>query len=790
MTELATAVTTAAQSCRTELDRTKNHFTEVGSVWSGKAYDAAYDRVGQDHEQGRKLLVEVEDLPGILQAVASSLDSHRTVLLSKVDDAIGAGLAVGDGWEVSGADTDAVSSHQGLINTAYHELETAISDGATKITEHAEYIRAAGDLLGSGLDVSADRSAAAGARLGEQDGRALADALRDNDTARIDEILSHLPQDVLSTADLQALQDGKDVTVPAELRDYYKEFYQDLGKDGLLSLGDYLDSRNQPGSPTAPAAAATQSAIADGLMMVSNEKIGVALDPTGKLVAPGDYNQLPPDIRKLVSGRLEDADWGKVAPQGPNEFQKSLTDRVKFAGIMSHADQGMPPGTTFGTELGRQGASLAAYLDGKDPHINQWTNGYWRDLTPSGSIDSDGFFNQPGKDALEAAAKRYTELGTSNHEAAYQLLTGKNSHSGVALPSDLSFGAVGNDFRHDGNYDPSKFSAAVLTHEWDDQGKTAAGLYDWIGEHTHDRGRMGDLSRDAFTELPDFFAPHDDAGKLLTQDGKSVFQLNTDAFAKNPELATGLAKTLAPNIDSFAGFNPHGGIENGNAHLATPDAERLLFLAAQSDQGKLYLETSRQTYDAAVIDRMVHGQDPDLVNTPRMLAGVDARIDNAILNAATYQDVHDAIDGYSHQQEIHDTKQKAAEIAKSLVEGATNEAVNKLPGGEIVHSLIGDMRDQGIDSAIEKWNPKPDPVVVQFPRVQDVESSANLDFDDRIIRANGASDAPIPQSVLDVYRDRYGGAYNDLAVTGLATSPEEIDRYVSGGAKVAGGEDK
>lgn len=778
LTDLATTITTANGSMKDQLDKTKKHFSDVHAVWSGKAYDAAYNRVGQDHDQGTKLAGEINNLPGLLQQAASTLDSHRTALLGKVNDAIADGLTVSDRWEVSGTNADKVHSHQDLINSAYHALDAAATDAAKKITDQAEYIRAAGDLLGSSVDVSDDRTAAAGARLGGEDGKELADALRRNDTAAINEILSRMPQGVLSAQDIQDLQNGKNVTVPAEVQDYYKQFYQGLGKDGLLSLNDHLTAETQPGSSTAPAAAAQQTAISDSLMMLSNEKVGTGVDNTGKLISPGDYNQLPTDIRQLVSSRLEDGDWGKLAAKGPNEFQKHLTEEVKFADLMSHGDQGMQPGTTFGTELGRQGASLAAYMDGKDPHINQWINQNWKPITP------DGFFNQPDHHSLDSAAEKYLGLAGSNHESAYQLLTGKNSHTGQPLPADLSFGATSNDYKPNGNYDPSKFGAQVFQHTWDDKGKAASTLVDWVGEHTHDQNHLGDLSRQTFTKLPELLAPHDATGKLLSQDGKSVFQLNTDSFIKNPELATGLAKTLSPNIDSFAGWNEHTTIDNGNAKLATPDAERLLFMAAQSDHGKLYLDTARQTFDHSIIEQMVNGQDPDKVKTPMMMAGVDARITNAEQNAAVYQDLQHVNGNNAHQQNLHDIKQEAADIAKEVAKGASKELVNKLPGGEIVHGIVGKLRDDGYDTAIEQWNPKPDPQSIQVPNPEAVTSRADLDFINRIREAHENSGKIVSDDVIDQYSRDYGNAYNPLAIAGLATTTTDIDKFATGGLLV------
>ncbi|MVU81597.1 hypothetical protein GPX89_30700 [Nocardia sp. ET3-3] len=782
-----------AQTLGDTLDAAARSVDGSYHYWIGNAGDAMRDRHDEIHGDATTVKTALENGATAARNGAKAIDAAKTVLLSKVSDAEGSSFTVSDTGEVK-----ASTGWQQILQYAGDNKATLQASLEHRAEEYQKAIQAALTDCGTADDDAMTAVNNAFANLtttqttppdpkdkvdhaGDQDGTDLANALKNHDQAKIDEILSHMPQNVLSPADIQDLDDGREVVVPADVQDYYKKFYNNLGKDGLISLGDYLDSQNQPGNPNADTAAKEQTAISDSIMMLSNEKIGTGFDSNGNLKSPGDYTQLPTDIRKLVSERLDDADWGKMAGDGPFVFQNRLSDEVKFANIMSHGDKGMQPGTTFGTELGRQGASLAAFMDGKDEHMNQWINQYWKPITP------EGFFNQPDSNALETAANQYVGLAAANHQSAYQLLTGLDCHTGSKLPEDLSFGAVGDAFKHSGDYDPLKFTSETIQHEWDDKGKTAAGLVDWIGEHTHDQGQLGDLSRSAYTKLPDVLAPHDSTGKLLTQGDDSVFKLNTDAFIKNPELATGLAKTLAPNIDSLVGYNPNAsGVENGVAHLATTDAERLLFLSAQSDQGKIYLETSRQLYDHAVIDQIVQGQDPSKIDTTRALAGVDARIDTAILNAATYQDVHNKMEGLTHQQEVQDTKQKAADIAKEVFKGITKEAVDKIPGGDIVHGVVEKMRDDSWDSAIEEWNPKPNAVIAQFPQAENVQATGDFDFDHRITDAN-ASGGNQNQDQVDGYKDRYGTAYNELVKNLLAENPDQINALVDGGYKLQAG---
>ncbi|MFD6395444.1 WXG100 family type VII secretion target [Nocardia sp. NPDC060249] len=786
----------------------KKHMSDVHTKvdatqddWKGDAARAANERALGERLAGNKLATELEDIATAYRTHGSAMDGFRNAAVKAADDYLYQGLNVADDGTVTvpAGKKEVPGPVPGMtIPMSEEQLATYAVEGTTRIkgligqfvAEDIKLAQAAGQEL---VDMIQKANGEYGlgpqdpskyGKSGTDDGKALAEALRTNDTATINEILANMPDNALSDADKEALANGKEIAVPAELRDYYKSLYQDLGKDGLLSLGTYLDTQNQPGLSTAPAAAAAQTTLASGLMMVSNERIGTGFD-NGKLIGAGDYNQLPAGIRNVVSGRLGDGDWGKIAPQGPYDFQNRLKDKVGLADLMSHADSGIQPGTTLGTELGRQGADLAAYVDGKDAHVNQWTNQWWNQAMPDGSIDTEGFFREPDKDTLDATAQKYMDLGTSNPEAAYQLLTGKNSHTGEPLPADLSFGAGGAEYQPSGNYDPSKFTSSVFSHEWEDEGSAASGLYSWVGEQTHEPGRMGDLARDAYLELPEVFAPRDESGMLVAKDGKSVFESNAENFIKNPELATGLSKTLAPNLDSIAGHHETSGITNGIASVSNEDAERLLFLGAHSPDGQLYLETARQTFDLAVINQIANGQDTTPLDTAAMIGGLDARIDNALYNAATNLDVSEASDKFTHANEIYETKQKAAEFATTLISGGTDQAVERLPGGAIVHGIVGEMRDKGMESVVEKWNPEPDPQPVQFPNVETLQGRAWENFRTQLDTANSAGGSQLPTVITDQYRRDYSGAYNDLD-TGFAGNPDRLKQFLAGNTAYIG----
>ncbi|MDR7169838.1 hypothetical protein J2W56_003582 [Nocardia kruczakiae] len=373
LADLGAAIATANNDTfLVNIDNTKKFFTDAGNSWQGVAYNAAYDRVGEDHDQARRVWAYVDDLATAIKTAASDIDSHRTVLIGKVAEASEAGLRVADNWvvcEKEGVAADVITSHQDAINGAFHPFSDAVSTACTKIAEAAELVRAAGDLFGSDLDVN-DASTQSG-RLGDEDGKEAADAAKNGDQAKLDEVASHLPTYVLTPDQIQALSEGKDVpTLPAEVQDYYKHFFNSAGKDGLLALNDHLQEQATatPDHPASTVAASQQRALADGMMAITNEHLGTGTGPDGKLTSAGAYTNLPPDIRQVLSGRAEERN--SDGTPSPNANRQTMLDKARLANLLSKSDPNMVGGTTFSMEAARQGASLANYVDNVDKNTN------------------------------------------------------------------------------------------------------------------------------------------------------------------------------------------------------------------------------------------------------------------------------------------------------------------------------------------------------------------------------------------------------------------------------------
>uniref|UniRef100_UPI003B8A712B TPR repeat region-containing protein n=1 Tax=Rhodococcus sp. TaxID=1831 RepID=UPI003B8A712B len=277
-------------------------------------------------------------------------------------------------------------------------------------------------------------------RLGREDGDALASAAAAGDTAALDRIAGQLPAQGLTAAELDTLAAGGQVgTLPQSVRDYYAELYRAAGKDGVLALGDQLRAQEAGGDPNAGRAL---NSLANGLMVVSNENIGSGYNPDGSLHSPGSYDQLPSDLREVISTRTHGADANAIRYPGESgafaDQYRFHEDTRRLGELLKESEPGYAPGTEFARELTRQAANLAegTALSGADSQLVE----------------------QPMRDYLEVSGR--------NHEAITQLLPGEGS---AQVPLD------------DG-YQRSNTITPLLQFDWSDD-RGAPDLFGWIGEN-------------------------------------------------------------------------------------------------------------------------------------------------------------------------------------------------------------------------------------------------------------------------------------------------------------------
>ncbi|MFD0366340.1 M91 family zinc metallopeptidase [Nocardia sp. GCM10030253] len=145
------AIATANTDFQTHTDQVRTDIQSAQGHWDGAAYWAAYNRIGEDHTEATKLAREVVELAAAMTTGAATLTSHRDVLLGRVADAQEANLSVGDDWVVTqdgDQDADLIAAHQGLINSARTELDTAAGEVARAITAARDAVQAQGGRVG------------------------------------------------------------------------------------------------------------------------------------------------------------------------------------------------------------------------------------------------------------------------------------------------------------------------------------------------------------------------------------------------------------------------------------------------------------------------------------------------------------------------------------------------------------------------------------------------------------------------------------------------------------------
>ncbi|MFD3748201.1 polymorphic toxin type 44 domain-containing protein [Nocardia sp. NPDC058633] len=189
----ATEIRRDSADYEAQLYRMNTHFADIG--WSGKAKDAAGDRVAEHVDEGRKLAIENSEFADALDAGASRLDSERSTVRTKVQEAesdvtAAATFKVSNEWLVE-IDTVEVpinedgprykaiptqkQAHQDAINTAVASLLSAISEFNTAITTNAQEIRTRGNQFGDGNSRESAASPITSQRL--QDAKAELDRL-------------------------------------------------------------------------------------------------------------------------------------------------------------------------------------------------------------------------------------------------------------------------------------------------------------------------------------------------------------------------------------------------------------------------------------------------------------------------------------------------------------------------------------------------------------------------------------------------------------------------------------
>ncbi|MGS2806121.1 TPR repeat region-containing protein [Nocardia sp. MW-W600-9] len=706
LSEWATELETDTQLYETQLARMLIHFQ--GTTWAGAAYDAAADRFVEEHDQGRRLSQEVRDAATALRAADGRLANERRVLLGKVSEAENDAscpvpLKVADNWVVSSARTsgdtltgeqrqtviDKVNAHQATINAAYYSLTGAVSEVGVAITTANQAIRVRGDLLGDGIDAPTEDSKAAD--LGTEDGKALTDYLNTHpesarDPAVLDRIASQLPTQTLTEEQLRILSQGGTVdSLPTEVQEYYRNLYQTAGSDGILALSEHLATAEDSGNTVA---AAQRDALANGMMVISNENIGTGRNPDGTLTNPGSYQNLPSGIRDLIEAKRTDPNpINPNVPGGPAvALQEQWQDTNDLADLMGQANPGYEPGQELGTNL----------------------------IVKSSDMIQDQFHPQ-GRD--EAAAQ-FLDIGTRNDDSSHQIWSGDGMPEG---------------------YKPRETVQGLLYYDWPEsaQGSPTV-LLDRVSEEAQlpVNTERGDRGRADLAALGSMFSSTDDA---------AAWENTRQEFAGNPELANKVSQMVSSNLDSVSsraypeGYPGDSKVLDGVARWNGEEGNRLMELGSYTEEGRVGLTTAVEQHRLSELTEAMQ-KNPE--NPASILAGSNAgtlsgRLDDAMWDAIIGEDKKKGEDAISAEEEnlLRRAKMMGADMAGMLVD----EGVAKIPGSQVVQDVTGLEAGNTTSGLIQEWIGKPEYDFKDRPNSQELKAEANQSAQQAVLNAADAA---------------------------------------------------
>lgn len=522
------------------------------ATWTGVAKDAASTTIEQQNTEGRKTSQEVRELATALRTGDTRLTGEKNNLLTKVSDAehdteSPVPLVVGDDWAIKvnmnptqysdeqvQKVAERITHHQGLINQAYNAFANAVTEIAASITTNSVEIRTRGDQVGDGVIVNGPIEEDSG-RLGTEDGKTVKDAINPDgtiNTEMLDQVASKLPTTILTDDQLEALANGEEIdTIPASVQDYYREFYQSAGKDGLLAFNEHLKDQEAAGNTVA---AGQRDALANGLLVTSNENIGTGRNPDGTLQSPGSYKALPQDVQELISTRVAgpDANATEYPTQSIEGVDRAkarfLNESGEFAELLSQANPGYTGGVELSRELTRQSATLG---------------------TAFGDTEYSGLPGSPTSKLsdMESTMRDYLEVSGRNHEATTQLLTGETEPGSVPLEE---------------GYNPNKVFQPLLQYDWtDSNGEKAPELFGWIGEEAIPTPASGDNPGVTLEQSQQAGKAASGLASILTDGGENgAFQSLMDSPYHdkqslgqfNPGLTQQITGAMIPYTDALA----------------------------------------------------------------------------------------------------------------------------------------------------------------------------------------------------------------------------------------------
>jgi uncharacterized protein YukE len=334
-------------------------------------------------------------------------------------------------------------------------------------------------------------------------------------------------------------------------------------------------------------------AFGDGLLILSNEDLG------------GGYAKVPPAVWDAIhdlprqTTETDQTGFAIVSLEGGDGFM-GLASLLRG----THAEGG----DVLSREITVSTADLAHTMDELDHAIAS--------ASPGTSADYSGYGEHRGR--FNDAAEIMLDASTRNHQANYEVLTGRDYETGKVITD------------RDGNplIDSKQTVLDLYRYNWNDHGKSAAGLTDGIAEdaraaHDGEPPKEDRHASEAAAALINLVteSPDDEGHGLNTYDDME------HELRDNPELARSMARVAGNYLHAFG--EPLTGVthaeRDGTLVIGDQDAKRFVTLIGTDKDASNALSAASGIFQRDMLDRAIHGEKDPLLHRVLDLGGVAQR---------------------------------------------------------------------------------------------------------------------------------------------------------------------
>jgi len=216
--------------------------------------------------------------------------------------------------------------------------------------------------------------------------------------------------------------------------------------------------------------------------------------------------------------------------------------------------------------------------------------------------------------------------------------------------------------------------------------------------------------------------------------------------------------------------------------LGLTDAQHMLFLSSQTEQGRQTLDFARQQYDGAAMYQLTQNGGhnvPDPTSYIGRVADLDAHIDAATNNAVTYQSGNHVAQQNAQAMHSYTDTKDIADSAKKLV----NAIPMSIPGGPMVSAAKGIGEDHAYNALMGSINPQPTPGKLQFGDLGVMQENARNNFNANLDAWSNTSNQPLSTGITGDYKNKYIEEYGRLSNNMFVKNNSDLEQLASGGTQ-------